>query len=129
LYTGGPENRKSLTIIEAISAAGQHFLAFVIAPGKEIMEAWINNSLSGADVVTLIDTGYINYDVIMQWLDYFIEQIGVGSTQPWNLLLCNGYVTHKYKPFTVKAAEHHILVILYPSHKTHALQPLNVKCF
>ena len=72
-------------------------------------------------MVTLMDTGYINYNVIMQWLDIFIEQIGAGPTQPWNLLLCDGHFTHEYEPFTVKAAEHHILVILYPSHKTHTL--------
>jgi hypothetical protein len=42
LYTGGPENRKSLTVIETVNAAGIHLPAFVISPGKEIMESWIN---------------------------------------------------------------------------------------
>jgi hypothetical protein len=129
LYVGGSENRKSLTVIETINAAGNYLPAYVIAPGKKVMENWINAKLSGEDVITPTPTGYINNDIAMHWLDWFIKQIGAGPTEPWQILFCDGHSTHDDTAFKIKAADNHILVIIYPSHETHALQPLDVKVF
>jgi len=44
----------------------------------------------------------------------------------WKILLLDGHEPHIYKPFQLKAAEHNIKLFWFPSHLTHALQPLDV---
>lgn len=38
LYTGPPENRLSITLIETINAAGSYLLPFIILPGQKLMD-------------------------------------------------------------------------------------------
>src|SRR5436305_6452936 len=129
LYASSPENRKSLTIIETIYADGREPLPpFIICPGKQIMENWIHDNLKGNEVITNSPTGYTNNDIIMQYLDHLIEQTGAGSSKLWKMLLCDGYITHEYPEFVIKASENHIILFEYPSLLTHALQPLMSAC-
>jgi hypothetical protein len=61
MYTSSLENRKSVTIIKAVSADGREPpLPFVICLGKQIMELWIHNNLKGGEVIDLSETGYTN---------------------------------------------------------------------
>jgi hypothetical protein len=61
MYTSSPENRKSVTIIKAVSADGREPPPpLVICPGKRIMESWIHDNLKGGEVIDLSETGYTN---------------------------------------------------------------------
>jgi hypothetical protein len=52
MYTSLLENRKSITIIEVISADGREPPPpFVIYLGKRIIESWIHNNLKGGEVI------------------------------------------------------------------------------
>jgi hypothetical protein len=46
LYTTSLENRKSVTIIKTIRADGTHFPAYIIPPGIECIENWIQQDNS-----------------------------------------------------------------------------------
>ncbi len=130
MYTRSPENRKSLTIIETIYADGREPLPpFIITPGKEIMDNWIHDNLKGGETITSSLTGYTNNDVIMEYLDHLIEHCGAGPNKEWRILLCDGHITHEYPEFVIKASENHIIIYTFPSHYTHALQPLDVGVF
>jgi hypothetical protein len=64
LYTPSPENRKSVIIIEAISANGQEPLPLlVICLGKRIIKSWIHNNLKGSKVIALLTTRYTNKEI------------------------------------------------------------------
>lgn len=66
LYTASPENRKSIMIIETICADGSlPPPPVVICPGEKIMESWIHDSLTEAEVITLSQTGYTNETVAL----------------------------------------------------------------
>lgn len=121
LYTPSPSNRKSLTVIETVNAAGKALPAFVIAPGKKIMENWINANLDDNDTITCSLTGYTSNEGIIEYLDHFIRCTNSGLSKPWNMLLCDGYTTYEFPDFVVKAFENHIRVYIFPSHETHAL--------
>jgi hypothetical protein len=79
MYTSSPENRKSMTIIEAVSADGREPPPpFVICPGKRIMESWIHDNLKGGEVIDLSETGYTNERIAIAWLNYFIKHTKAG---------------------------------------------------
>jgi len=72
-YSASPENRKSVTIIETISADGKKPIPpFIIVPGIKIMENWITVELVGEERVACTPTGYTNNDLGLQYLDHLI---------------------------------------------------------
>ena len=61
MYTSSPENRKSVTIIEAVSANRREPpLPVVICLGKRIMESWIHNNLESGELISQSNIGYTN---------------------------------------------------------------------
>jgi DDE superfamily endonuclease len=124
MYTSSPENRKSLTIIETIKASGNALPPLVICPGKQVMDNWIHDNLTGEETITNSPTSYTNNTVIMQYLDHLLIHTGSGPTKPWKMLLLDGHITYEYPEFVIKAAENHIVCFEFPSHLTHALQLL-----
>jgi hypothetical protein len=64
LYTASPENRKSVTIMEAISADGKELPPpLIICLGKRIMESWIHDNLKGSEVIAISPIGYTNKSI------------------------------------------------------------------
>ncbi|RPA97609.1 hypothetical protein L873DRAFT_1690158, partial [Choiromyces venosus 120613-1] len=130
LYTASPENRKSLTIIETICADGREPLpTVIICPGEKIMENWIQDNLTGAEVITVLPTGYTNERIALAWLDHFIKHAGTSPDQHWCILLLEGHITHCQNDFVIKCHENYIIPFQFPSHLTHVLQPLDVGVF
>ncbi|RPB00440.1 hypothetical protein L873DRAFT_1559953, partial [Choiromyces venosus 120613-1] len=122
LYTASPENRKSLTIIEAICADGSHPPPPVIICSEEkIMES--------AEVITVSPTGYTNETIALAWLNHFIKHVRAGPDQYWHILLLNGHITPRQDDFIIKCHENYIVPFEFPSHSTHVLQPLDVGVF
>jgi hypothetical protein len=130
LYSASPENRKSVTLIETISADGKKPIPpFIIAPGAKIMENWITAELVGEERIACTPTGYTNNDLALQYLDHLVQHSGAGPEKGWKILLLNGHESHCTDEFQIKAQSNHILPFYFPSHLTHALQPLDVGIF
>ena len=130
MYTSSPENRKSITIIEAISANGREPPPpLVICLGKRIMESWIHDNLKGGEVIDQLEIGYTNERIAIAWLNHFIKHTKARLDKPWKLLLLDSHITHENPDFVILAHENHIKPIEYPSHLTHVLQPLDVGVF
>jgi len=60
IYTGIPENRISLTIIESISIDSKAILPVVIVPGVIIMVSWFHENMTSYEVITVSPTRYTN---------------------------------------------------------------------
>ena len=129
MYTGIPENRKSLTIIESVSANGQAIPPVVIVPGWKHMENWFSAHMTGHELITLSPTGYTNEGICIEWLDHFIKYNKCSPDQLWHVLLVDGATCHEAPLFVLKALAHNIEIVKFPSHLTHLLQPLDVGCF
>jgi hypothetical protein len=130
LYKVSPENRKSVTVCEVIRVDGSEPPPpFIIVPGQKTMEAWITEELIGEERIKTTPTGYTNNDVALQYLDHLILHLRAGPTKPWKILLLDSHESHKTDAFQLKAVENHIYPFYYPSHLTHALQPLDVGVF
>jgi hypothetical protein len=94
IYTGIPENRMSLIIIESISADSKAILPVVIIPGVMIMVSWFHENMTGHEVIIVSPTGYINKGIYMVWLDHFIKHNNYGPDQEWHILLINGAICY-----------------------------------
>jgi len=130
LYTASPENRKSITIIETICADGSPPLPpVVICPGEKIMEDWVQDNLTGAEVIAVSQTGYTNESIAVSWLDHFIKHVDAGPEAHWRILLLDDHTTHYKNDFILKCHENHIVPFVFPSHLTHVLQPLDIGVF
>ncbi|KFY32618.1 hypothetical protein V493_00029 [Pseudogymnoascus sp. VKM F-4281 (FW-2241)] len=129
LYTPSPENRISITIREAVSAAGQNIAPVLVVPGKIHMEAWYPQNLNGNELILLSETGYSNSELALRWLQHFIEHTAPHDAGNPKLLLLDSHVSHTSNEFIILAAEHYIILWAFPPHLTHVLQPLDVGIF
>jgi hypothetical protein len=130
IYTSSPENRKSVTVIEAIRTDGSNPPPpFIIIPGQRIMENWIILELIRKEQIATTPTGYTNNEVALLYLDYLIYYVCTVSSKPWKILLLNSYESHKTDEFQLKAVLNNIYLYYYPSHLIYALQPLNISIF
>jgi hypothetical protein len=83
MYTSSPKNRKSVTIIKAVSANRREPPPpLVICPRKQIMESWIHNNLKGGEVISLSETGYTNKKIAIAWLRHFIKHTEARPDKP-----------------------------------------------
>jgi hypothetical protein len=73
LYTPSPENRTSITIIEAVFAIGKATPRVLIIPAKVHIEAWYNKSLEGTKLILLSESGYTNDQLAIKRLRHFIH--------------------------------------------------------
>jgi hypothetical protein len=129
LYTGSPENRTSITVIEAILASGKATPPVLIIPGKVHMESWYHRSLVGTEQVLLSESGYTNDELAIKWLNHFIFHTQSTPISNAKLLLLDSHSSHQTPEFTIFAVENNILIYTFPSHLTHVLQPLDVGVF
>jgi hypothetical protein len=122
LYTSSPENRLSVTIIEAICADGSKPTTPVtICPGVRIMESWFGDgeTFEGGEFIMTSPTGYTDESIAMTWLTHFIKHTNAGPSKPWKLLLLDGQESHKTPEFVLTSLTNHIQLIQFPSHMTH----------
>jgi hypothetical protein len=78
VYTASPENRKSISIIKTISAAGATIPSVLILLAKLHMESWDHDSLQGDELLLLSESGYTNEHLAMEYLRHFIQHTKAG---------------------------------------------------
>jgi hypothetical protein len=101
LYTASPENRTSITIIEAVSAVGKVTPPVLIIPGKVHMESWYHESLQGTELILLSESGFSNDQLAMEWLEHFITHTESTSYSEKKLLLVDSHPSHLTPAFTI----------------------------
>ena len=72
VYTASPEDRRTITVIETICAAGSVIPPILIIPAKLHMESWIHDNLQKDVRLFVSETGYTNNDLGIRYLHHFI---------------------------------------------------------
>lgn len=128
-------SREFVTIIAAIAANGEKIAPFLIyaADSGNIQDTWVNN-VNGAHqraYFGVSPTGWTSDAHGLDWLEGFqaetIDRAQIG--EEWRLLILDGHSSHVNLAFLKKAIDYKILVVCYPPHSTHRLQPLDVSVF
>ena len=93
------------------------------------MESWYSSKLEPGSKVVLSESGYINKEISLIFLDYIAKHTNARLDKPPKILLIDRYSSHIDKDFTIKATSYNIYLCLFPGHLTYILQPLDIGVF
>ena len=116
-------------MIETIIANSTTIPLMIIIQGRVHMENWYTDKLDDNVQVVLSDSGYINSELALIYLDYLIKHTNAGIDKPTKVLLMDQHRSHMDNDFIIKAIANNIYLFPFPKHLTHILQPLNVSVF
>jgi hypothetical protein len=129
MYVPMAENRKSVTVIESICAIRKEHPPVIIVLGRQHMESWYNEKLTGDELVLLSDSGYTNSELSMIFLEHFIKHTDASPNKRMKVLLMDSHTSHTTPEFVLRATEINIHPYPFPSHLTHVMQLLDVGVF
>lgn len=121
-----PSDRGKLVTVElCISADGNFLPPAFIFPRKNMRSSLLTGGLEGSWGMAN-PSGWINADLFHQWFQWFVEIVKPTSESPV-LLLVDGHTSHTQNYNMLQfARKNHVVIICFPPHCTHRLQPLDV---
>jgi hypothetical protein len=129
-------SRKWITVVAAVSAAGDQLLPTVIFPGSanSLQSTWVDDVKAGKHDVFLTATasGWSNNDLGLAWLEQVFNRCTKEKARhgrDWRLLILDGHGSHVTNDFIDYCDDHWILLAILPPHSTHTPQPLDVVLF
>jgi hypothetical protein len=127
-------NREWITVIGCIGADGTTLPPTVIfaAAGGSVQATWVHDIDPEKHSIyfSVSPTGWMNDDLGVAWLEQVFEPATKGKARrKFRLLILDGHGSHVTRRFLDYCDDQRILVLLYPLHATHTLQPLDVACF
>lgn len=118
------ERGENVTVVACCSASGIFIPPFVIFKGVRFKDIYKQDLPSGSEVA-MTDSGYINEDVFLKWLQHFQAHRPPGKC----LLILDGHASHCCLKCLDFCRENEIEMLCLPPHTTHALQPLDRTVF
>ena len=127
-------NREWVTLLACICADGSALPPSIIyaAAGRAVQASWVGEIDPKKHSIhfTTSPNGWTNNDLGLTWL----EQVFDRYTKPkarrkWRLLIIDGHGSHVTRDFIRYCDDNKILLMIFPPHATHTLQPLDVVCF
>ena len=100
-----------------------------ILSGIQQLAPWFNNDLDNNVVITVLDTGFNNDWISLQWIQHFEKFSARKQQGAWRLLLLDSFGSHHIYEVVKFCEDHKIIPFSMPSHTTHLLQPLDVGVF
>ena len=127
-------NREWVTVIGAICADGSHLPPAVIysADSDNIQANWVHDidPETHSLYFSVSQSGWTNDDLGVAWLkQVFDPTTSEKARRNYRLLILDGHGSHVTTRFLDYCDDNRILVLVYPPHATHTLQPLDISCF
>lgn len=123
------ERGTTTTAVCCANAAGNFVPPLIIFKRKRAKDELRDGAPPGTIFAFNPDSGYINKEIFFLWLQHFIESVKP-SPEKKVLLLLDGHASHTKNLEAITHAKRHGVVILsFPAHTTHKLQPLDVSFF
>lgn len=97
-----------------------------------LQSTWVDALEAGKHSVftTATLSGWSNDEVGLAWLEQVFQRETEQKTRNlWRLLIVDGHGSHTTRSFIDYCYLYKILLLIYPLHSTHTLQPLDVVCF
>lgn len=121
-YSTNPENRRSLTILEMINAAGDYPPPpFVIVGGYQLMASWFDEDLPPGTRIVVSESGFTNDNIAVEFLKHYIANSDAGPDADWKILLMDNHGSHMTPEFSLLANENHIRPFTFIPHLTHVM--------
>ena len=127
-------NREWVTVIGAICADGTPLPPAVIysADSEKVQANWVHdiNPDTHSIYFSVSQSGWTNDDLGVAWLEQVFDPATKRKARrKYRLLILDGHGSHITRRFLDYCDENRILVLVFPPHATHTLQPLDVSCF
>ncbi len=108
-------NKKQITVVRCVNAAGPAIPPFVIFDAKNLNHDWTDGEVPGT-TYGLSSNGWIDSELSCGWLTQHFLKHTVGA-RPL-LLLLDGHSSH-YNPKSIRyAKDHGVIVLCLPPHTT-----------
>lgn len=120
------ERGETVTIICAMNAAGTYIPPMMIFKRRRMTPLLLKGSPPGT-IGSVSDNGWVTSDLFLKWLEHFIT-VTRPSKEQKVILLVDGHASHKSLAVIEKARESGVVIICFPPHTTHRIQPLD-RCF
>ncbi len=79
-YSISSENRKSLTIIEGVNAAGHKLIPpLLIIQRQRLMQNWVQPGLPAETLIKTSENEFISDEIAIDWLKHFIDHTNSNS--------------------------------------------------
>ena len=138
--SGGVKNamqdgsREWVTSLACICGDGSAIPPLLLFASKNstLQSTWAQDIKEGTHSVHITSTpsGWSNDDVGLAWLKDVFDRYTKGKARnSWRMLILDGHGSHISAAFITYCWENKILLIIYPPHATHNLQPLDVVVF
>lgn len=116
------------TVVCCCSAAGQYIPPMIIFKRMRMAPELKIGAPEGS-LVEISETGYIDSDLFVKWLQFFIDTVRPSKER--KVLLClDGHTTHSKNLKALELArDNGVIMLQLPGHTTHRLQPLDVAFF
>lgn len=121
------EKGELVTLVYAINAAGVALPPFFIFPRIKYKEHFVNGGPEGSKGSSRTG-GWINEDIFLEFLEYFVTHVRC-SKENMVLLILDNHVAHISLAAIDFCRENGIVLLTIPPHTSHKLQPLDVTCF
>lgn len=124
------ERGLTTTCICSMNAAGEFVPPMVIFKRVRMNDCLKKGAPPGT-VFACSKTGWITSELFVEWLKHFIKYIKLEkSNEKKLLLLLDGHTTHTKNIEAIDlACEYGIIMLSFPAHTTHRLQPLDKSFF
>jgi len=127
-------NRQWVSILASVCADGSALPPGIIYPGapNEIQSSWVEDidAEKHSVFVTATPSGWTNDEVGLAWLEQVFDRYTrEKARRSWRLLIVDGHGSHITWSFIKYCDRNRILLLVFPPHSTHTLQPLDVALF
>jgi hypothetical protein len=127
-------SREWVTVIGAICADGTPLPPAVIFPAEseKVQANWVHDIDPETHSIyfSVSHSGWTNNDLGVAWLEQVFDPATKRKARrKYRLLILDGHGSYVTKAFIDYCDENKILVLVFPPHATHTLQPLDVSCF
>jgi len=121
------EKGRNITVVCSVSAVGSYVPPMFVFPRARMTDRLLVNAPVGA-VGCAQKSGWMDSNLFLRWLEHFIKFVKPSCNEPV-LLLLDGHGSHKTLGAVECARGHGIILLCFPPHCTHKMQPLDVSFF
>ena len=126
--TTSAERGSTTTGVYCHSGTGNYLAPMLVFRRKRIANSLKADAPAGT-IFACTDSGWIDSDCFLIWLKHFIASVNP-SVENKHLLLLDGHASHTKNLEAIKLArENGVLMLSFPPHTTHKMQPLDVSFF
>lgn len=114
-----------VTAETCMSAAGNYMPIMFVFPRKKANQELLEGTPPGTSA-EYHESGWMQKDIFLKWFERFITFARPTEEDPV-LLLLDGHATHTKSLELIDAArKNHVILLCFPPHCTHRMQPLDV---